>query len=109
LIAKPKFKLAKGANSLGDIWEISQEFKNPHPAPFPQSLTDRIIASTNAESVLDPFMGSGTTALSARALDRDFYGIELSELYCDMADRRLNGENIIEQKKDADAKQQGLF
>ncbi|MEA1981055.1 MAG: DNA methyltransferase [candidate division Zixibacteria bacterium] len=108
LITKPKFKLAKGANSHGDVWEFGQEFKNPHPAPFPKDLIDRIISSTNAQTVLDPFMGSGTTALSARSLGRDFIGIELSEHYCDLAVKRLNGESIIEEKE-KDVIQPGLF
>jgi len=98
LIAKPKFKLAKKANSHGDIWEFAQESKNPHPAPFPQALIDRVISSTNANIVLDPFMGSGTTALSARTLGRDFIGIELSGEYCDLAESRLNGNPIVSER-----------
>jgi site-specific DNA-methyltransferase (adenine-specific) len=41
LIAKPKFKLVKGANGHGDIWEFTQEMKNSHPAPFPIALPTR--------------------------------------------------------------------
>jgi len=89
MITKPKFKLAKGANSYGDVWEFAQEFKNSHPAPFPKNLIDRIISSTDAKTVLDPFMGSGTTALSAKSLGRNFVGIELSEQYCFLAESRL--------------------
>lgn len=92
LIAKPKFKLKPKANRYGDVWEIAQDMKNPHPAPFPVALTDRIIGSTNAEIVLDPFMGSGTTAVSAQFLGRKYIGIEKSEKYCDMAVSRIKGE-----------------
>lgn len=110
LIAKPKFKLAKGANSHGDVWEFSQEFKNPHPAPFPQDLINRIISSTDAETILDPFMGSGTTAISAKSLGRNFIGIEISEQYCELARKRLEGEEFFEKKKSkSKTKQQGLF
>jgi len=70
LITKPKFKLAKKANSNGDIWKFGQEVKNPHPAPFPIALIERCISSTNAEIILDPFMGSGTTALAAKKLNQ---------------------------------------
>lgn len=108
LIAKPKFKLVKGANSHGDVWEFSQEFNNPHPAPYPKDLIERIISSTHAQTILDPFMGSGTTAIVARSLERDFIGIELSEQYCDLAVKRLNGEPLIK-KKDQNVAQQGLF
>jgi len=89
LIAKKDFKLAKGANSYGDIWEFNQENKNPHPAPFPVTLIERVISSTDAEIVLDPFMGSGTTAIAATKLNRKFIGIELSEKYIKMAKDRL--------------------
>jgi len=78
LIAKPKFRLAKKANAHGDVWEFKQEMKNNHPAPFPVQLIDRIITSTNAEIILDPFMGSGTTAITALGNNRDFIGIDLS-------------------------------
>jgi hypothetical protein len=40
--------------------------------------------------ILDPFMGSGTTAIMARALNRDWVGVELSEKYVEMTYRRLN-------------------
>src|SRR3990167_10717068 len=52
MIAKKNFKLASKANALGDVWEISQEFKNEHPAPFPVELTNRIISSSLADVVL---------------------------------------------------------
>lgn len=90
LICKPKFELAKGANSHGDVWEFMQEMKNSHPAPFPVALIERIIDSTNARLILDPFMGSGTTAVAAKKLGRDFVGIEISPEYIDLAKTRLD-------------------
>jgi len=90
LICKPKFELAKGANSHGDVWEFMQEMKNLHPAPFPLALIERIIDSTNARLILDPFMGSGTTAVAAKKLGRDFVGIEISPEYIDLAKIRLD-------------------
>lgn len=89
LIAKPKFKLAKGANSHGDVWEFTQEMNNDHPAAFPANLIDRIVSSTNAKLVLDPFMGSGTTAISAINFKRDYIGIDISPEYCGMARDRI--------------------
>src|SRR3989440_6830336 len=89
LIAKPKFKLAPKANAYGDVWEFTQEMNNLHPATFPVALIDRIISSTNASVILDPFMGSGTTAVAAKALHRHYIGIELSPQYCEMARERL--------------------
>lgn len=89
LIAKPKFRLAAKANAHGDVWEFMQEMHNPHPAAFPEALIERVIGSTHAHLVLDPFVGSGTTAVAARRLGRDFVGIDISPDYCRMARRRL--------------------
>ena len=89
LIAKPKFKLEPKANAFGDVWEFTQEMNNKHPAAFPVNLIDRIISSTNAETVLDPFIGSGTTAISAINCDRSFVGIDISPEYCEMAEKRI--------------------
>jgi modification methylase len=89
LIAKPKFVLAKGANSYGDVWEFTQEMNNEHPAAFPVKLIDRIISSTKAKLVLDPFMGSGTTAIAAINNNRNFIGIDISPEYCAMARKRI--------------------
>lgn len=89
MIAKKDFKLAKKANSYGDVWEFTQETKNSHPAPFPIALIERIISSTKASNILDPFMGSGTTAIAAKNLGRTYTGIELSPDYCESARARL--------------------
>ena len=64
--------------------------KNEHPAPFPVALIERIISSTNANLILDPFMGSGTTAIAAKKLGRSFVGIEISPEYIDLAKRRMD-------------------
>ncbi len=93
LIAKPDFKLVSKANRNGDVWEFPQDNKNPHPAPFPVALIDRIISSTYAKLVLDPFMGSGTTAISAINNKREYIGIELSQNYCQMAQERIKEIN----------------
>ena len=90
LIAKPKFKLISKANACGDVWEFTQEMNNEHPAAFPVKLIDRIISATDAKIVLDPFMGSGTTAISALNYERDYVGIDSSPEYCEMARKRIN-------------------
>jgi len=89
LICKPNFKLAPKANAQGDVWRIPQETNNPHPAPFPVELALRCIQSTNAQIVLDPFMGSGTTAIAAESSGRDWIGIELSKDYCKLGRERI--------------------
>ena len=90
LIAKPGFKLAPKANAQGDVWTIPQESNNPHPAPFPQELAQKCVESTNARIILDPFLGSGTTAIAALKSGRRWIGIEISEEYCELARERIN-------------------
>lgn len=89
LIAKENFTLAHKANALGDVWEVAQERQNPHPAPYPTQLIDRMIRSTHAKIILDPFMGSGTTAIAAQQNNRYFIGIDISPAYVTMAKNRL--------------------
>lgn len=91
LIAKPDFKLKSDANKAGDVWEIMQEMNNPHPAPYPVELIDRIISSTNGGIVLDPFSGSGTTAIAAIQNKCDYICIDNSLEYCNMAKLRIEG------------------
>jgi len=90
LIAKPKFRLLPKANAVGDVWEFTQEMNNEHPAAFPVALIDRIISSTPAKLILDPFMGSGTTAIAAIMNNREYIGIDISEEYCKMAENRIS-------------------
>lgn len=89
LIAKSDFKLAPQANRRGDVWTIPQESKNPHPAAFPLELAQRCIESTTGQVVLDPFIGSGTTAIAAELEERDWIGMELSQGYCQVANERI--------------------
>ena len=89
MIAKPRFRLVPKANAVGDIWTFPQEMNNRHPAPFPVALIDRIIQSTTARIIMDPFMGSGTTALSSKKAGRCFIGIDRAKEYCQLAKQRL--------------------
>jgi len=94
MIAKPDFKLSPKANACGDVWEFTQEMKNNHPAPFPVALIERIISSTHAKLILDPFSGSGTTAVVSMGLKRNYIGIELSPDYCKLSEERLTRNAI---------------
>ena len=89
LIAKPDFKLAPKANAMGDVWMIKQESNNPHPAPFPLELARRCIGATTGSVILDPFVGSGTTAIAAEIEGRRWIGIEKSSEYCRLARQRI--------------------
>jgi DNA modification methylase len=62
-----------------------------HPTAKPIKAMERIILAHTKEGdiVLDPFLGSGTTALAAKKLNRNYIGIEISKEYCDLANSRL--------------------
>lgn len=96
VIAKPDFRLkSKGASGVGDVWSITQEMNNDHPAPFPISLPLRALETVEPRSVLDPFMGSGTTLRAAKDLGIPAIGIEIEERYCEMAVERLSQEALF--------------
>ena len=63
-----------------------------HPAPFPEELPRRLIEfySFKGDVVLDPFIGSGTTALAALKLKRHFIGYEISSEYVDLANKQIS-------------------
>ena len=92
LIAKPNFSIRKGKRGTPNVWRFPPENGNPHPAPFPVALPQRCIDATDARVVLDPFMGSGTTAIAAIRAGREWIGIEKSEKYCKMAEERIARE-----------------
>ncbi len=83
---------AKGRNRR-TVWEIPlSKFPDAHFAVFPEKLVELCISAGCPPGgiVLDPFMGSGTTALVARRLGRRFIGIDCSREYCTMAARRIS-------------------
>lgn len=90
VFARPDFLLRdKGASGVGDCWRIPPELRTPHPAPFPLALAKQAISTTRARTILDPFMGSGTTLRAAKDLGLKSIGIEIEKKYCDIAIERL--------------------
>ena len=78
-----------------NLWMIAPEMSNAkryHPAQFPEQLAhDHIISWSNEEdTVLDCFMGSGTTGVACVNTNRDFIGIELDEHYFRIAEKRID-------------------
>jgi len=81
----------------GTVWEYltcgdGDKLKHLHPATFPDKLPYDVIQCFCPPKgiVLDPFMGSGTTAIAAIALGRNFIGFEISKDYCDIATKRIS-------------------
>lgn len=80
------------ASGVSDVWRLGMNHDKAtaeHPAPFPVSLPARAIDSTGARSVIDPFMGSGTTLVAAKSAGILGIGIEKSERFCEIAATRL--------------------
>jgi site-specific DNA-methyltransferase (adenine-specific) len=81
-----------------NVWDMPAEMSNKkrlHPAPFPEHIArDHILSwSAKGDTVLDPFMGSGTTGKMAKQLGRHFVGIELDPEYMAIAKERIDGAN----------------
>jgi site-specific DNA-methyltransferase (adenine-specific) len=89
LIAKRRFYIRQDATAFGDVWYFPPVAESDHPAPFPFELARRCIVATDAKLICDPFIGSGTTALVAKALGRHYIGGDLSPAYVDIARARL--------------------
>lgn len=89
-------KVTSGANR-------SSKERTAHPAQFPEAVIERIILASSkpGDVILDPFMGSGTTAIVASKLGRRVIGFELSSRYMDVIIGRLAGE--IEDRRMADS------
>lgn len=85
------------------LWTFSGESKKRvgHPAPFPIELPKRCIKlfSYIGDTILDPFMGSGTTLIAAYLNNRKVIGIEFDKTYCELAKRRLIKEALINEKE----------
>ncbi len=89
-------RIAEGKKArLYDWWEINQ-FKNvskektEHPCQMPYEVMKRIIGILPEDyTIIDPFMGSGTTALACVEFNRNFIGIEMDEKYFNIANDRI--------------------
>jgi site-specific DNA-methyltransferase (adenine-specific) len=104
------FRLTAPSNLWTDLtvpfWSMPEN--TAHPTQKPEKLLAKIIlASTNEnDSILDPFSGSGTTAVAAKKLNRNFTAIEADENYCLLAEKRLD---LAEKDKTIQGFSGGIF
>ena len=96
-------KKINGGKQMRNMWQINaQRHKTKHPTEKPEILLERIIAigSKKGARILDPFMGSGTTGVVAKALGRKFLGIEIDKDYFAAAEKRITGtKKVVKRKK----------
>ncbi len=93
---EPVLVWSKGRLGGSDVWRatLNPQFKGDvgHPCPKPVKLLTRILTTAKASSVIDPFLGSGTTLVAAKSLGVSAVGIERNERYCELAAKRLTQE-----------------
>jgi len=82
---------SNGQERVGDVWQIGVSKEKEHDSPFPEELVIYpILSSCPKEGViLDPFLGSGTTLVTAKRLYRKAIGIEIDERYFELAKRNI--------------------
>ena len=73
------------------MFSVLREYRTPHQHPHqkPTPLMVRLVEAAGGQSVLDPFMGSGSTGVACAKLGRKFIGIELDSEYFDIACKRI--------------------
>ncbi len=112
-----KIKVNPQGKNPTDVWDFpkvtsgqnrSSKERTDHPAQFPRAVIERIIkaSSHRNEIILDPFLGSGTTAVVALDLQRTIIGFEICKSYCDIAANRI--DDFLRQKQLSEA-QLSLF
>lgn len=89
-----KFETAQfGRGTMQNLWQIKRGKKidGSHGAVFPLELAEVIVANFTKETstVLDPFLGTGTTGLACKNLGRNFVGIEMLPKYYEIAEKRI--------------------
>lgn len=92
----PRFHRGRDLYFQTDVWRFPAVRGTEHPAPFPIELPDNIIPAVSQGEriiVLDPFMGSGTTAKSAIKWGCDYLGFEIDEYYCQLANTEI--KNVL--------------
>ena len=80
---------------IPDVIHLRKTGNNLHPTEKPVDLIKTLIGSNIGDLILDPFLGSGTTAVAAKQLGRNFIGIEISEKYVKIAKERLRQEVLL--------------
>ncbi len=87
---------------ISTIWRFPPEKNRDHPAPFPVELPQRIIKlfSFVDDIILDPFMGSGTTAIAALSTGRKFVGYEINPDFVQKAEQRIQNFNAEQSQTD---------
>lgn len=88
----------RGSTKERTVWFEKRNARNTlHPTQKPLDIISRMIVNSTDEgdTILDPFMGSGTTLVAAKYLNRNATGIEISPKYCEIARTRLSQDSLF--------------
>ena len=95
-LTRPR-KMVYEKRNKRSVWKVTTKpYKGAHFAVFPQDLIEPCVlaGSEKGDTILDPFMGSGTTAVTAKSLGRHYIGCELHEHYAQLIQKRLNEKSF---------------
>ncbi len=96
-----KFRLTYPSNMWTDVtvpfWSMPENTE--HPTQKAEKLLAKVILASSQpkDVVFDPFLGSGTTSVVAKKLNRNFFGVEIDPHYCCLAEKRLANANVSQQ------------
>ena len=106
LIAKERFRITKEALFSTSVWDLGSQASarkgsavaNDHPVPFPVALPWKALTSCEFPDktvrVLDPFMGSGTTAIACKSFGAEYTGIEINPDFVGLAEKRITNSGF---------------
>lgn len=109
-------KELNGGKQQRDLYDIpmilpKEKVYGKHPAQKPLELIKRLVLtfSNEGDLVLDPFMGSGTTAVACKMFNRNFIGFEINEDYCDIAEKRIKNISKTEKNEEKQKNKEIIF
>jgi len=104
-MSRMKYEMGKEDRNRFNVWfynvgymqSTKEKYSFEHPAMFPEDLAkDHILSWSNqGDLILDPFAGSGTTLKMAKLQGRKFIGLEISEDYCKIAEKRVRQQSLL--------------
>lgn len=85
----------KPARVVPDVFDWHREPNKEHPSQKPVNALAQVAAALGGTTVLDPFMGAGSSLIAARQIGAQAVGVELDERYCEIAARRLSASDLF--------------
>lgn len=94
---------------IPDVIHCNRTGNELHPTQKPLELIRKLIRANKGDLIFDPFVGSGTTCIACKHLNKDFIGIELDKEYVDIANKRLNQKTMFNLEDFSEQKNGGIY